>query len=209
MPFIVLEGIEGSGKSTQCRRLAEILGPDVVVTQEPGGTAIGRAVRGVLLDPAHGAMRDETELLLYFADRAQHVGELVQPALRAGRTVISDRFVQSTRAYQGCGRGLSLDTIDALWRIATGGLTPDLLFLIEVPIDVGLARVRSRGAVDRLENETREFYERVVAGYRRMVEDDPGRWVVVDGTKPSDAITAELVNALEARGFARKAHGVR
>lgn len=209
MPFIVLEGIEGSGKSTQCRRLAEVLGPDVVVTQEPGGTAIGQAVRGVLLDRAHGAMRPETELLLYFADRAQHVGELVQPALRAGRTVISDRFVQSTLAYQGYGRGVSLDSIDALWRIATGGLIPDLLFLIEVPIEVGLARVRSRGAVDRLENETREFYERVLHGYRRMRADDPERWVVVDGTQPSEAITSVLLAALEARGLARKVHGVR
>jgi dTMP kinase len=209
MPFIVLEGIEGSGKSTQCRRLAEALGPDVVTTQEPGGTAIGRAVRSLLLDCANAAMRRETELLLYFADRAQHVGEVVAPALNAGRTVISDRYVHSTRAYLGFGRGVPLDDIDALWRIATGGLVPDLLVLIDVPVEVGLARVRERGAANRLELEARAFYERVLAGYRQMVAEDPARWLVVDGTARSEVVTRVLLDALEARGLARRPHGVR
>src|SRR5262245_26341927 len=209
MPFIVLEGIEGSGKSTQCRRLGEALGGDVVVTQEPGGTSIGRSIREVLLDPGNAAMTAEAELLLYFADRAQHVREVVLPALRAGRTVISDRYVQSTRAYQGYGRGIALDTIDTLWRVATGGLAPDLLLLLEVPVEVGLERVRERGAADRLETEQLGFYQRVVTGYRRMVAEDPERWAVVDGTGDPAAVTPRLLEAIEARGLAPRLHGIR
>jgi dTMP kinase len=209
MPFIVLEGIEGSGKSTQSRRLAEALGPDVVVTQEPGGTSIGRSVRDLLLDRRNTVMADETELLLYFADRAQHVRELVLPALRAGRLVISDRYVQSTIAYQGYGRGIRLETIDALWQIATGGLRPDLLVLLDVPIELGLERVRERGAANRLEIEQRAFYERVQAGYRRMVAEDPERWIVVDGTADPGTVTPVLLEAIEARGLLARPHGVR
>jgi dTMP kinase len=209
MPFIVLEGIEGSGKSTQSRRLAEALGPDVVVTQEPGGTRIGLSVRDLLLDRRNTAMADETELLLYFADRAQHVRELVLPALRAGRLVISDRYVQSTIAYQGYGRGIRLETIDALWQIATGGLRPDLLVLLDVPIELGLERVRERGAANRLEIEQRAFYERVQAGYRRMVSEDPERWIVVDGTADPRTVTPVLLAAIEARGLLARPPGVR
>ena len=209
MPFIVLEGFEGSGKSTQSRLLGEELGPDVVVTQEPGGTGIGRAIRDVLLDRRNSAMGAETELLLYFADRAQHVHELVMPALRAGRLVVSDRYVQSTLAYQGYGRGIPVGTIDALWRVATGGLKPDLLVLLDVPIEVGLERVRERGAANRLEIEQREFYERVLVGYRRMVAEDPQRWVVVDGTADPGTITPRLLAAIEARGLLARPHGIR
>ncbi len=209
MPFIVLEGIEGSGKSTQSRRLVDALGPDVVVTQEPGGTRIGRSVREVLLDNRNTAMAAETELFLYFADRAQHVRELILPALEAGRLVVSDRYVQSTRAYQGYGRGFPLETIDTLWRIATGGLMPDLLVLLDVPVEVGLGRVRERGAANRLEIEQRAFHERVLAGYHRMVEEDPRRWVVVDGTAAPEALTPRLIEAIEARGLLARPHGIR
>ena len=181
MAFVTLEGIEGSGKSTQARRLAKWLGPETLLTQEPGGTEIGRAIRGLLLDHGHRAMASAAEVLLFFADRAQHVEELVRPALEAGRNVVSDRFTDSSLAYQGYGRGLDRDLILAVARLATGGLQPDLTVRLDGPVDVGLARAGRRGPQDRLESEVREFHDRVRAGYLEMAEGDPRRWVRVDG----------------------------
>lgn len=202
MAFITFEGIEGSGKTTQLRRLAARLGERAVVTREPGGTAIGRGVREVLLDTAHGAMAPMAELLLYFADRAQNVAEVIRPALAAGRVVLCDRHVESSLAYQGYGRGLPLDAIRSLAALATGGLRPDLIVLVDVPVAVGLARVGRRGAQDRLELEREAFHERVRAGFAALMAEEPGRWLRLDGTQGEDEVFAALCRALRDRGLA-------
>ncbi len=202
MPFITFEGIEGCGKTTQLRRLAGRLGGGVAVTREPGGTAIGSAVREVLLDPASRRMTPMAELLLYFADRAQNVEEIVRPALGEGRVVLCDRHVESSLAYQGYGRGLSLEAIRTLADLATGGLRPDLIVLVDVPVEVGLARVRQRGVHDRLEAEVREFHDRVRAGYEALLAAEPSRWMRLDGTAPPEVVSDALWSGLVTRGLA-------
>ena len=206
MPFVTLEGIEGCGKSTQARALAQALGSDAVLTQEPGGTPLGRDIRQLLLHG--GAMAPAAEVLLYFADRAQHVASVVRPALEAGKVVVCDRYVDSSYAYQGHGRGISLDLLRHVFDLATGGLMPDLTLLIDVPVELGLGRVGRRGPHDRLEAEERAFHERVRDGYHALAKQDPRRWLSFDGSKDEAQLTPELLRAVEQR-LGVRAGGVR
>src|SRR5437762_9930624 len=200
MPFVTLEGIEGSGKSTQARLLAARLGRDTVLTQEPGGTEIGRAIRGLLLDHGHQAMAPAAEALLFFADRAQHVAELVRPALEKGHSVVSDRYTDSSLAYQGYGRGIDRELILAVARLATGSLQPDLTILLDLPVEVGLARAGRRAPHDRLEAEVREFHDRVRAGYLEMAGAGPRRSVRVDADGSPEEVARRVAEAAESRG---------
>jgi len=199
VPFITFEGIEGSGKSTQVRRLATALGERALVTQEPGGTALGCAIRALLLEPRGQAVAPATEMLLFFADRAQHVAERLRPALAAGRIVVSDRYTDSTLAYQGYGRGLPRHLLEAVAEVATGGRKPELTILLDVPGALGLGRVGRRGTRDRLEAEDLEFHERVREGYLALAAAEPDRYYVVDASRPPEIGSAEIVAEVRRR----------
>ena len=193
--LIALEGIDGSGKSTQARILERQ--PMLTVTAEPGATALGTRLRHLLLDPGLPAVATRTEALLLAADRAQHVAEVVEPALAAGRWVVTDRFSGSTLAYQGYGRGLDLDDLRRLVAWATGGIEPDLNLLVDIPLDVA-GRRRAGAAADRLESLGDDFLERVRSGYLALAAADPERWAVIDGTGHPDEV-AHLVRAVLAQ----------
>ncbi len=183
--FISLEGIEGTGKTTQARLLAgflEAMGKNVLLTEEPGGTQIGRRIREVLLNPEHREMGSMTELLLYNASRAQHISELILPALKAGKVVITDRFSDSTTAYQGYGRGIDLDLLKSLDNIATGGFRPDLTCLLDLDAETGLRRNRSANKIDRIELEEIGFHKRVKDGFLKLAEREPRRIRVIDAS---------------------------
>jgi dTMP kinase len=200
MAFLTFEGMEGCGKSTQAQRLCARLAADTLLTCEPGGTPLGESIRELLLEPSRGRMSPVSEALLYLADRAQHVAEVIRPALEAGRTVISDRYVDSTLAYQGYGRGLPMDLLLAVAALATGGLTPDLTVFLDVPVALGLERVGKRGRQDRLESERLEFHERVRRGYLELIARDPRRWALVDGEGSEDEVAARVEAAVDRSG---------
>jgi len=191
--FVAFEGGEACGKSTQAARLAERR--DAVLTREPGGTVLGERVRTIFLDPATGAVDPRAEALLVLAARAQHVAEIVEPALASGRDVVTDRFTGSSLAYQGFGRGLDVDEVRALSAFATGGLEPDVYVLLEVPADVAAARLGPDR--DRLEAAGDAFHERVRAGYAALAQHDG--WVVVDGSGSVDQVARAVWDALSAR----------
>lgn len=191
--FVVLEGPDKSGKSTQARLLADALkgrGHEVLHTREPGGTSVAEGVRRVLLDPAL-TIDPLAELFLYEASRAQHTNEKIIPALKAGRVVISERFTMSTDAYQGVARGLGLKTTTVLNRIATSGLKPDLTILLDIPVDEFDDRDQER-ELDRLERENSDFRRKVRAGYLKAAKADP-RAVVLNGKLPADAIQKKII----------------
>ena len=199
--FIVLEGGEGAGKSSNLdylQRLLEGRGLRVLRTREPGGTPLGEAVRGLLLDPAFAGMEARSELLLMFAARAQHVAQVIRPALDEGVWVISDRFTSSSYAYQGGGRGLPNEAIAWLEAFVQDELRPDLTLLLDTPVEVGLARMRSRGEPeDRIEREGRPFFERVRAAFLAQAEAAPGRFAVIDASEPLERVQAAMQRALE------------
>jgi len=192
--FISLEGGEGAGKSTLLaglRACIEARGVDLVLTREPGGTSLGEAVRGIVLDPALRGMAAETELLLMFASRAQLVRELIEPALAAGRWVLCDRFTDASYAYQGGGRGQPVERIETLEQWATGGLAPDVTLLLDLPVATGRARAAGRGEADRIEVEADAFFERVRAAYRTRAAAQPGRFRVIDANhSPEEVLRA-------------------
>lgn len=207
--FITFEGIEGSGKSTQIEMFCEYLrskGIKYIRTLEPGGTTIGDKIRRILLSVEHSDMTFLTELLLYASSRAQHVGEVIRPALNKGRVVVCDRFSDSTIAYQGFGRGLDMELIAKLNSICTDGVMPDLTFLFDIDVETGLKRNRTVNKVDRIELEALEFHKKVRDGYLLISRQEPERIRVIDGTESVDEI-AHTVSVIF-RNFAEKKHNV-
>lgn len=201
--LIAFEGGEGTGKSTQAGLLAARLraetGRQVVSTFQPGATGIGAAIRQVLLDPATTGLDPRTEALLMAADRAQHVAEVVRPALAAGAVVVTDRYLYSSVAYQGHGRRLGAEEVRALSTFATAGLEADLVLLLTVPPEVRDARLAERGGPDRFEQAGDDFHERVEAGFLAQATADPDRWVVLDGHGPVDEVAERVWAAVAPR----------
>jgi dTMP kinase len=193
--LIAFEGGEGAGKSTQVRRLQEWLTNEGLIARasfEPGATPSGAGIRAIVLDRAHTGIAPRSEALLYAADRAQHVHDVLRPALDAGEVVITDRFVDSSLAYQGAGRTIPLDDVRSLSRWATEGLVPDLTVLLDLPPEVGLARARGRAAADRLESESLEFHQRVRQTFLALAESDPDRYLVLDARQSPDELAAAI-----------------
>jgi dTMP kinase len=190
--LIAFEGGEASGKSTQAARLAATLG--AVLTREPGGTGIGKRIREIVLDPGVSGMAPSTEALLMAADRAQHVAEVIEPALAAGNDVVTDRYIPSSLAYQGYGRGLDVEDLRRVSARTAGAIEPDLVVLLDVPASVAGERLQGR---DRMEAAGDDFHARVTEGYRRLAAADPDRWIVIDGVGSVDEVAARVRDAAD------------
>jgi dTMP kinase len=201
--FITFEGPDGSGKTTQVKRLAEYLsgrGCDVLAVREPGGTSIGEQIRDVLHSLANQEMRPQAEILLYCASRAQLVGQVIRPHLQSGGVVICDRYADSTLAYQGYGRKLDLPTLRTILDFATGSLRPDITFYLDIDAEEGLRRRKvSGGEWNRMDDLAVEIHRRVRAGYLEMVAQEPARWVVMDGAREAETIAGEIREIVERR----------
>ena len=205
--FITLEGIEGSGKSTQILHIFNFinkLGLKCIITREPGGTRIGRKMRSILLDPESSALNPAAELLLYTADRVQHIQEIILPMIEGGSIVICDRYFDATLAYQGVARGLDMTLILDLHKLICRNLKPDLTFLLDLPPDTGLQRalkqLESGSRMDtesRFEKETIAFHERVRTGYLAIAEKEPERFRIIDASQSEDQVQAQITRVLE------------
>ena len=197
--FLTLEGIEGGGKTTQVPLLAEALraqGREVLITREPGGTEVGQALRRILLEPAATPLASEAELLLMLADRAQHVHEVILPGLHANKVVISDRFLDSTIAYQGYGRGIPLDVLERLNAFVCGECMPALTLILDLPVTAGLQRANKRRGVvdDTFEAEAVDFHERVRAGFLAVANAQPERVCLIKADRPVEVVHREILS---------------
>jgi len=201
--FITFEGPDGSGKTTQVKRLSERLherGCNVLAVREPGGTAISEQIRDVLHSLDNREMQPRTEILLYCAARAQLVGQIIRPHLESGGIALCDRYADSTLAYQGYGRGLDLPTLRMILDFATGGLVPDLTFYLDIDVEAGLKRKKTGGEEwNRMDDLAVDFHRHVRAGYLEMIAQEPARWVVVDATKNAATMGDELWKHVEQR----------
>ena len=205
--FITFEGIDGSGKTTQMRRLASRLreaGRTVVETAEPGGTRIGAQIRRILLDPDNQELGAMAELLLYFASRAQNVDEVIVPALARGEVVLSDRFTDSSTVYQGCGRGLGVENVIALDRIACRGVQPEITILIDIDLETSLARAQARNAAGgrdeaRMDEQSLEFHRQVRDAYHALAAREPERFRIVNGGRSMDDVERDVWEAVRGR----------
>ncbi len=194
--FITLEGCDGSGKTTQARLLAEFLrgqGLDVILTREPGGTAIGDQLRAIVHDPANTAIRPPVEAMLYSAARGQLVEEVIKPQLARGGVVLCDRYADSTLAYQGYGRGLDLAALRVITAFVTGGLKPDLTLYLDIDAEEGLRRRQASGGEwNRMDQLALEFHQRVRAGYQALIAEEPARWLPFDARAPIGELQEQL-----------------
>jgi dTMP kinase len=198
--FVTFEGGEGAGKSTMIARADQYfrsLGREVILTREPGGTPLAERIRGLVLGPEHDELAPASELLLVFAARAQHLAELIRPALLKGKVVLCDRFTDASWAYQGGGRGQPAEFIAALEQAVHGDLQPDLTLLLDLPVDEGLKRMQARGRADRIEQESVAFFERVRSEYLRRARQFPRRMVVVDASQEIEAVWVDIKNILD------------
>ncbi|PIE23781.1 MAG: dTMP kinase [Neptuniibacter caesariensis] len=199
--FITVEGTEGVGKSTNIDYVCKLLkgrGIEVVLTREPGGTPLAEELRELLLSPREERVSEDTELLLMFAARAQHLENIIRPALARGAWVISDRFTDATFAYQGGGRGVNLAHIEALESIVQHGLQPDLTLLLDLDVSVGLSRASQRSAPDRFEQEKITFFEKVRNAYLTRAEKDPNRFAVIDASNDIQGVQGQIASAISA-----------